>query len=113
MSQLEVAKNSPTTYCFQYAAMGSVDAGNVAGKASPTGANPIANFFPACSKVVGVERVVSAGTVGNVYLTTAAVIAGAGPLPTLTSSNALDTSTYAIFWTNQVAYSPNQVILPC
>ena len=113
MSQLEVAQNSPTTYCFQYAAMGSANAGGVAGKASPTVANPIANFYPACSKVVGVERVVVGGTAGNVYLTTAAVLAGAGPLPTLTSSNALDTSTYAIFWTNQVAYSNNQTILPC
>jgi len=115
MSQLEIAQNSPTTYVFQYDAMGSVGAGGVAGKSSPSATNPIADFYPACSKIVGVKNV-ALGTIlaaVPVYLTTAPVLAGAGPLPTITSSNAADTSVYAIYWTNQVAYSGNQTILPC
>ena len=104
MSQLEVAQNSPTTYCFQYPAM-------VAGVGTPAAA--VANFFPSCSKVVGCERVVSTNPGTAVYLSTPAVIAGAGPLPSLISNSAGDTSVYAIFWTNQIAYSPNQTILPC
>jgi hypothetical protein len=105
MSQLSIAQNSPTVFCFQYPAM-------VAGVGTP-GA-PVANFFPSCSKLVGAELVTAGGAVGTaVYLTCPAVVAGAGPLPLLRSNSNTDTSVYAIYWTNQVAYSPNQTILPC
>jgi hypothetical protein len=105
MSQLEVSQNSPTTYCFQYPAM-------IAGVATP--AAPVANFFPSCSKVVGAKLITVGGTAGTaVYLTCPAVVAGAGPLPTLRSNNAADTSVYAIYWINEVAYSQTQSILPC
>ena len=103
MSQLEVAQNSPTTYCFVFDAM-------LVGSTLNTAAIP--NFNGTTSKIVGCERVVVGGTVGQPY---AVVASGASlfPVINLRSSSALDTSTYAIYWTNQVAYSNNQTILAC
>jgi hypothetical protein len=104
MSQLEIAKNSPTTFCFVFDPM-------VAG--SILNAAAIPNFSGTTSKIVGCERVVVGGTVGQPYAVVASAGASLFPEILLRSSNIADESTYAIYWTNQVAYSPNQVILPC
>ena len=104
MSQLEVSQNSPSTFVYEFLAM--VGGSIVNGAAIP-------NFNGHTSKIVGCERVTVGGTVGQPY----AVVANTGgslyPAILLRSSNALDTSIYAIYWTNQVANSPNQSIIPC
>jgi len=103
MSQLEISQNSPTTNCFVFDPMigGSI-----------LNAAAIPNFNGATSKIVGCVRVLVGGTVGQPY---ASVASGASlfPVINLRSSDLLDTSTYAIYWTNMVAYSGNQTILPC
>jgi len=105
MSQLEISQHSPTVHTFQFIAM-------LAGEISNLFAIP--NFNGSTSKIIGIRRVVVGGTVGQPYAT---ISTGLGlathPVIILKSSNAADTSVYAIYWTNQVAYSPNQTILPC
>jgi len=104
MSNAEIASPSSPEYVFQYLAM-------IAGVA-PTPAS-VPNFFPGVSQVVGSRRVTAGGTVGQPYLNVPAVVAGATALPVLVSSNALDTSVYAIYWTNRVAQSQLLDVLAC
>jgi hypothetical protein len=107
MSQLEISQHSPTTFCFVFPVM-------VAG--SSLNAAAITNFNGATSKIVGCVRVSSANpaTNGQPYATIATGVGlAAYPVINLRSSNAGDVSVYAIYWTNQVANSNNQVILGC
>jgi hypothetical protein len=104
MSSAEIAPESSPEYSYTYLAM-------VAGVA-PTPAS-VPNFFPGVSQVVGCRRITATGTVGQPYLNVPAVVAGATALPVLVSSNALDTSVYAIYWTNRVAQSQLVTVLSC
>jgi hypothetical protein len=65
-----------------------------------------ANFRPGVSQVCGVQRVTSAGVPGAVSLQIGAVAIGAaGPVLTLNSASATDTSTYVVFWRNETSNS--------
>ena len=95
MSQLEVVKNVIYSYPFVL----------ITGKVAPA---VIANFGGA-SKLLSIVRSVAAGTVG-VPAAAVAVPTGTGAAATyklgIYSSDAGDTSTYIVYWTNQYIQSP-------
>ena len=116
MSQLEVAQNSSPLYSVTLPAM-------VAGTTASTNvvANypSIANYFGACSKIVGIVRTTTgAGAVGTKYYASYTVGAnstatGFVPVIQLRSDVNTDDSTYTIYWCNEVASSGNQTVLSC
>ena len=105
MSQLEVAQNSPVVYSttFILAAGGTV-----------INAAAIPNFNGASSKIIGCRRVSSNGGLeGQPYVQYQNTGGSAFPILRVASDTLGDVSTYQVFWTNQVAYSNNQTIIPC
>ena len=98
MSQLEIAKNVIYSAPFVL----------VAGKLAPA---TVANFNGS-SKLLSIVRTVVGGTAGVpacAVVNPTAVGAGAVYLLGLYSSNALDTSTYTVYWTQQYIQSQQYI----
>jgi hypothetical protein len=94
MSQLEVSKNVIYSVPFVL----------VTGKLAPA---QVANFNGS-SKLLSIVRTIVGGTAGvpaTAVVAPTAPAGGAVYLLGLYSSNALDTSTYTVFWTNQYSQS--------
>ena len=110
MSNYDVGQPS-ATYQIAFPAMGSTTAGLASLPKSTAG---LVNFFPNSSKVLGLVRTTSGGTVGNVRLViTAAAVGDNANVLTINSSNSADTSIYTLYWTNETANSSLGVLLPC
>ena len=93
MSQIEVVKNIVYSAPFVL----------VTGKLAPA---TVGNFGGA-SKLLSIVRTIAGGTAGvPVCSVVAPTAVGAGWLLGVYSSNALDTSTYTVYWTNQYIQSP-------
>jgi hypothetical protein len=104
MSNLEVAKFSQI-YSKAFAAMAT-------GFTAELALN--ANFFGGVSRVLGVVRTTSGGTVGTStqFVISTPVSAAAGtPLARLYSQNAADTSVYTLYWVNEIAPTGSTMIL--
>jgi len=117
MSQLEIARNSSPVYVFQLTLVaGQITSTNVT---ATYNTSALFNFRPSCSKIVGLELVTAGGTPSpvppSISVTTTANSTTDGWVPqiTLRSFNNLDTSTYAIYWVNEVASSPYQTVTIC
>jgi len=118
MANLELGKTSSPVYSYQFAAMisGYVQTGTDTTVASL--APIVSNFRTGVSRILGVVRVTAGGTVGNPILSAAIVQATAGITGyfarlTLASSSNLDTSVYAVYWTNEVGSSQILSVLTC
>lgn len=117
MSQLEVSQNSSPLYSYTFAALGTGGAPAGTQVSSNVIANKVQNLYQSCSKIVGIVRTTSGGVVGQplVKIETAANSVASGFLALLSISSTLNTdaSVYTVYWTNEVAPSQLQTILPC
>jgi hypothetical protein len=108
MSNAEIAPESSPEFSFTYPAMVAGVIANVA---------LIPNFLGSVSRIVGCVRVTAGGTPGTVTsglsLSPSPLTAGGFTVVSLCSSDALDTSVYRLFWTNQVAQSQLATVLSC
>ena len=113
MSNRELSTQT-NTYQFTFPPM-TVSAGGVPSHVSAT---IVPNYYPSCSKILGISLNTLGGTASaNVYAypnfpSNVALLTNGFNL-TLIGDGALDTSVYTIFWNNFVAYSPNKTVLLC
>jgi hypothetical protein len=115
MSQLENGKFVSPVYSYTFNAMaaGTITSSNVVGNAKV-----VPNFYPSCSRVIGIQLVTAGGTVGTPYVnnlgaTINSTADGYIPQLQLRSSSNADTSVYKIYYTNEVGSSNLATILPC
>ena len=116
MSQLEVAKETSPIYSYTFPAMvaGTVTTSDVI---ATVNASALVNFKPACSRILGVRLVTAGGTQGTVCVNNlgaqASSTTGFIQQLQLRSTDVADTSTYAVYWTNEVAQSKLLTIIAC
>jgi hypothetical protein len=116
MSQLEVAKNSSPLYSYTFQALGSAGADPGTQVSSNVAANVPANLFVSCSKIVGCVVQANAGAGRpDCRIQLVQNSAGNGYIPQLfiASSVNTDTTTYTVYWLNEVAPAQYRVMLPC
>ena len=116
MSNRELSTQTNLTYQFTFAPMTVYNGGT--GVPSHVSATIVPNYYPSCSKILGISLNTLGGTASaNVYAypnfpSNVALLTNGFNL-TLIGDGALDTSVYTIFWNNFVAYSPNKTVLLC
>jgi hypothetical protein len=118
MSQLEVAQVSSPIYAYTFAPLvaGTISTTNVS---ATYNASPLANFRPQTSRILGVYVSAVGGVVGatapmlTVVSSINSTADGYLPVITLRAPVITDTSTYVLYWTNEVAGSQYKAIQQC